>query len=247
MSSIFALLSTWKPTVYKEGDFMIFSLDVSLPLDFDASVLGKWNGLPGLGSSILSLALNVAIITIHLQNEVQIPEFHLTYLYVLILDLIYCVLFLAICIFPMRSSNFYISLKLCAYISIFSTRLETIQGQGLSCQCLILRGACTKPDFKGGLSLVLVSMRHTFYPWVRKIHWRRKWQLIQYSCLGNPMDRGAWRAIVPGVTKSWTQLKIHTHTRRSLVLGWEGLWESLSLCVWIQRKQMTNVITDGSL
>ena len=24
---------------------------------------------------------------------------------------------------------------------------------------------------------------------------------LQYSCLGNPMDRGAWRAIVHGVTK----------------------------------------------
>ena len=30
---------------------------------------------------------------------------------------------------------------------------------------------------------------------------------LQYSCLENPMDRGAWRAIVHGVTKSWTQLK----------------------------------------
>ena len=27
---------------------------------------------------------------------------------------------------------------------------------------------------------------------------------LQYSCLGNPMDRGAWRAIVHGVTKSLT-------------------------------------------
>ena len=27
---------------------------------------------------------------------------------------------------------------------------------------------------------------------------------LQYSCLGNPMDRGAWWAIVHGVTKSWT-------------------------------------------
>ena len=27
---------------------------------------------------------------------------------------------------------------------------------------------------------------------------------LQYSCLGNPIDRGAWRAIVYGVTKSWT-------------------------------------------
>ena len=25
--------------------------------------------------------------------------------------------------------------------------------------------------------------------------------LFQYSCLGNPMDRGAWRATVHGVTK----------------------------------------------
>ena len=28
--------------------------------------------------------------------------------------------------------------------------------------------------------------------------------LLQYSCLGNPMDRGAWWAIVQGVAKSWT-------------------------------------------
>ena len=25
---------------------------------------------------------------------------------------------------------------------------------------------------------------------------------LQYSCLGNPMDRGAWQAIVHGVAKS---------------------------------------------
>ena len=29
--------------------------------------------------------------------------------------------------------------------------------------------------------------------------------LLQYSCLENPMDRGAWAA-VHGVIKSWTQL-----------------------------------------
>ena len=27
---------------------------------------------------------------------------------------------------------------------------------------------------------------------------------LQYSCLENPMDRGAWPATVHGVTKSWT-------------------------------------------
>ena len=29
---------------------------------------------------------------------------------------------------------------------------------------------------------------------------------LQYFCLENPMDRGAWRAIVHRVTKSWTWL-----------------------------------------
>ena len=47
---------------------------------------------------------------------------------------------------------------------------------------------------------------------------------LQHSCLENPMDRGAWQAIVLGVVKSWTLLSywswegrvlhthIHTHT-----------------------------------
>ena len=29
---------------------------------------------------------------------------------------------------------------------------------------------------------------------------------LQYPCLGNPMDRGAWQAIVNGVANSQTQL-----------------------------------------
>ena len=29
---------------------------------------------------------------------------------------------------------------------------------------------------------------------------------LQYSCLGNPMDRGDWWARVHGLQKSWTQL-----------------------------------------
>ena len=36
---------------------------------------------------------------------------------------------------------------------------------------------------------------------------------LQYSCLGNPMDSGAWQAIVHEVTKSWTQLNnLYTYT-----------------------------------
>ena len=30
--------------------------------------------------------------------------------------------------------------------------------------------------------------------------------LLQYYCLENPMDRGAWQASVHGVAKSWTRL-----------------------------------------
>ena len=36
---------------------------------------------------------------------------------------------------------------------------------------------------------------------------------LQYSCLENPMERGAWRATVHRVTKSRTRLSdLHTHT-----------------------------------
>ena len=31
---------------------------------------------------------------------------------------------------------------------------------------------------------------------------------LQYSCLGNSRDIGAWRATVHGVAKSWTQLSL---------------------------------------
>ena len=34
---------------------------------------------------------------------------------------------------------------------------------------------------------------------------------LQYSCLENPMDRGAWWAIVHGVAKSRTRLSDFTH------------------------------------
>ena len=29
---------------------------------------------------------------------------------------------------------------------------------------------------------------------------------LQYSCLGNPMDKGAWQTAVHGSQNSWTQL-----------------------------------------
>ena len=35
---------------------------------------------------------------------------------------------------------------------------------------------------------------------------------LQYSCLENPMDRGAWRGTVHGVTKSQTNIHTYAHT-----------------------------------
>ena len=35
---------------------------------------------------------------------------------------------------------------------------------------------------------------------------------LQYSCLENPMDGGAWGATVHGVAKSWTRLSDFTHS-----------------------------------
>jgi len=38
--------------------------------------------------------------------------------------------------------------------------------------------------------------RHGFDSWVGRFPWSSKWYPIQYSCLENSMDRGAWLAIV---------------------------------------------------
>ena len=38
---------------------------------------------------------------------------------------------------------------------------------------------------------------------------------LQYSCLGNPMDRGAWWAIVHGIVESWTRLLMHINNNKT--------------------------------
>ena len=48
---------------------------------------------------------------------------------------------------------------------------------------------------------------------------------LQYSCLENPRDRGAWQATVHRVTKSQTRLKrLSTHTRTQ----WQWPWIELT-------------------
>ena len=75
---------------------------------------------------------------------------------------------------------------------------------------------------------------------------------LQYSCLGNPMDRGAWWATVHGVAKCWTWVTHFTFRFRKkeccdgLVMSatgvqspctcqkhvWESLGSHVNVCSW---------------
>jgi len=60
--------------------------------------------------------------------------------------------------------------------------------------------------------ICLQFRRLSFNILVGKIPWRREWLPLQYSCLENSMDRGAWQATVHGVTKNQTWTERLTHT-----------------------------------
>ena len=50
------------------------------------------------------------------------------------------------------------------------------------------------------------------YIYIRRCLWEGNGTPLQYSCLENPMDGGAWWAIVHGVAKSQTRLSNFTFT-----------------------------------
>ena len=76
---------------------------------------------------------------------------------------------------------------------------------------------------------------------------------LQYSCLENPMDRGAWWAIVLEVANSWTQLKqlsMHTHNNDFIlflhffcmfmhlsdqIIDFLGIGTTIFICSWMHK------------
>ena len=55
---------------------------------------------------------------------------------------------------------------------------------------------------------------------------------LQYSWLGNLMDRGAWRAAVHGVTKSWTCLRQLSTARWLIHRGQNSVNKGIHLNTW---------------
>ena len=52
--------------------------------------------------------------------------------------------------------------------------------------------------------------------WVRSLGWENPLEEemanpLQYSCLENPTDRGAWSPTVHGIARSQTRLSVHPH------------------------------------
>ena len=90
------------------------------------------------------------------------------------------------------------------------------------------------PWWLSGKETACHCRRHRFDPWIRKTPLEKGMAfLLQYSCLGNPKDREAWRTTVHGATKEsdityrqnnnniyrYIDICIHIHTGASLSLS----------------------------
>ena len=67
---------------------------------------------------------------------------------------------------------------------------------------------------------VLQRLQETQETWVQPLSWEDPLgggndNPLQYTCLENPMDRGAWRATVFGVTKSQLGDQLKTNHKKS--------------------------------
>ena len=73
-------------------------------------------------------------------------------------------------------------------------------------------------DISGGSAVKYLSASagdKSLIPGSARFPGERNDNSVQYFCLGNFMDRGAWWTVVHGVTKSWTWLSDWTTTTKS--------------------------------
>ena len=84
-----------------------------------------------------------------------------------------------------------------------------------------ITGPPVKDDFPGGLdrkASVYNAGRPRFDPWVRKFPGEGKGNPLQYSCLENPMDRGAWCPWGHRVRQDWATSHFHSLKTHTIIL-----------------------------
>ena len=84
--------------------------------------------------------------------------------------------------------------------------------------------------------------------WVGKIPEERNGNLFQYSCVENPMDKGAWWATAHSIAQSWTWLKWpSTHALYpeflllELITSWSYLRKNIYIYIFFPKKHWKKV------
>ena len=100
-------------------------------------------------------------------------------------------------------------------IVLWLVRLSTFSYVGLSLGYSLWRSDCS--SFFYWVFLLLGILKnileiHPFWLYVNTFPGEGNGTPLQYSCLENPMDGGAWWAAVHGVAKSWTRVSDFTFT-----------------------------------
>ena len=65
---------------------------------------------------------------------------------------------------------------------------------------------------------------HRFDPWAGKVPWRKKFNPVQFSCLGNPRDRGDWWVTAQGCKASDTTWRLDSKDALFLLVTWCLIW-----------------------
>ena len=88
--------------------------------------------------------------------------------------------------------------------------------------CNYYRGFPGSPSHQKNLPTRLLCKRHKILESGR-LSGEGNGNPLQYSCLGNPMGRGAWWVTVHGVANSWTRLSTHTSYYYNILISTEQL------------------------